>query len=95
MIDQNTYNLLLSEYSVSIQTLETLSLDKNSTLQSPGFSILDCVAKQIPYNDILGLIQYVYGTNLYNANEMYQVVVDKRKPIEIVFENEVKKKSIA
>lgn len=95
MIDQSTYNLLLSEYNVSMETLNKISVD-NISLESPGFSVLDCVTQGIPYDDTLGLIQYVYGTNLYSANEMYQVMVDKLKPVNITWEDEdLKKKTVA
>ena len=92
MIDQSDYNALKNELHVSEETLAILT-NNNISLHSDDFDINDCINREIPHQDILSLIQYVHEMNSFSASEMYDVVVNNRKPIKLIFED-VKKNLI-
>ena len=92
MIDTNTFNTLRVEFYVSEETLNIINQENLPVL--PGdFNILDYKSKGIPAGDIVQIIQYVYGMSLYSAHELYRVVAENKKPIDIVPEI-LKKKTV-
>ena len=88
MIDQSIYNTLRDEFYIPIATLDKIITENLSVVQG-NFNILTYRDLGIAPEEIIQLIQYVYGMNLYSANEMYQVVAQGRKAIHII--DEVKK----
>jgi hypothetical protein len=89
VIDTNTSNALQLEFHVSQETIDRINQENLSVAQG-DFNILEYETKEIPPEDIIQIIQYVYGMNLYSAHEMYEVVAHGKKPITII--PEVKKR---
>lgn len=92
MIDTNTSNILQAEFHVSKETLNLINQENLSIVQG-DFNILDYQNKGVPAGDIIQIIQYVYGMSLYSAHELYAVVVENKKPIDIIPEP-LKKKTV-
>lgn len=93
MLDSAIRTTLMTEYEIGQETLGILD-EQNISLNEDDFDIIKCAKAKIFYFDILKLIQYVFGMTMYSAQEMYAVVVYNKKPIEIINENEVKKKIV-
>lgn len=57
-------------------------------ITSESFDIKSALAKGVSQDEVIVLIQYFYGLNIFMAMEMYAVIVYGKKPINIIHDEE-------